>query len=43
MTILAAGPQKFIPELEALSKGSDPLVADLAAQKLNQLANDKEN
>jgi len=43
VTILAAGPQKFIPELEALSRGSDPSVADLAAQKLNQLANDKKN
>jgi HEAT repeat protein len=43
MTILAFGPQKCVPELEALSKGSDPLIADLAAQKLNQLANDKKN
>jgi hypothetical protein len=43
MTILAFGPQKCVPELEELSKGSDPLIADLAAQKLNQLANDKKN
>ena len=41
MTILAVGPQKFIPELEELSKGSDPLIAGLATQKLNQLADDK--
>jgi hypothetical protein len=43
MTILAAGPQKYIPELEALSKGPDLVTADLATQKLKELANAKKN
>ena len=42
-TILAVGPQKFIPELEALSKGSDLRVAEEATEKLNQLAKEKKN
>lgn len=43
MTITAAGPSKFILELEALAKGSDPRIAKWATEKLNQLANDKKH
>ena len=41
--ILVTGPQKVIPELEALSKGADPYYARLAAQELRQLAKEKKN
>jgi HEAT repeat protein len=41
MTILASSPQKYIPELEALAKCSDPWVTNAAAEKLIQLANEK--
>jgi hypothetical protein len=43
MTILAAGPQRFISELKELSKGADPCVAESAAQTLDQLAKEKKN
>lgn len=42
-TILAGGAQRFIPELEELSKGPDPRVAQSAAQKLNQLATERKD
>jgi HEAT repeat protein len=42
-TILAAGAQRFIPELKELSKGPDPRVAQSATEKLSQLAADNKN
>ncbi|MGD1085010.1 MAG: HEAT repeat domain-containing protein, partial [Verrucomicrobiota bacterium] len=41
--IVAAGPPKYVSELEALSKGPDPLIADWATQKLKQVAYEKRN
>jgi HEAT repeat protein len=42
-TILAAGPPKFIPELEELSKGPNAQIAEWAAQMLKQVAFEKRN
>jgi hypothetical protein len=43
MTILALGPQNFVSELKRLSKGSDPQIANWAAEKLTQLSSNKKN
>ncbi len=43
MTILAAGPQKYVPELKELAKEPDSWAARSARDKLKQLAENKGN
>ena len=38
MTILAVGPEKYLKELKALAKGTDPKVSAWASEKLKQLS-----
>lgn len=38
MTILAMGPEKYLEELKALAKGTDPKVSKWASEKLKQLS-----
>jgi HEAT repeats len=41
MTILAVGPEKYLKELKALAKGTDPKVSAWASEKLKQLSQAK--
>ena len=43
MTILAVGPEKFVPQLQELSRGQDPRVAEWAAEKLKQIGASKQH
>jgi len=39
--IVGVGPEKFVPQLQELSRGPDPRVAEWAAEKLKQIGSDK--